>query len=268
MAGTTTAGTGSAAKQAALWARGAREYAELTENLMRAFFQEVLEQLDIGRGVTLLDVGCGSGVAAALAVERGARVSGFDATPELLAFARERAPSADFQQGDMEQLPYPDDAFDVVTGFNSFQYAANPVNALAEARRVTRPGGSVTIATWGRAERVDLAAVLKAFGSLLPPPPPGAPGPFALSQEGALAALVQQVGLQPQREERFVDQWDVPDLDTTLRALLAAGPAAAAINHSGEERTREAVTAAIAPFRTSSGGYHMENEFIYLIASA
>jgi SAM-dependent methyltransferase len=265
-ASTTT--TGSAAKQAALWGRGAQTYAEIAENLMRALFQEVLERANVGPGVILLDVGCGSGVAAALAVERGARVSGFDATPELLDFARKRVPDAEFKQGDMEQLPYPDDCFDVVTGFNSFQYAAHPFNALAEARRVTRPGGAVVMATWGRPERVDLAVVLKAFGSLLPPPPPGAPGPFALSQEGALAALVQQVGLVPQQEHRFVDRWDLPDLDTTLRTLLSAGPAAAAINHSGEERVREAVAAAIAPFRTSGGGYHLNNEFVYLIARA
>jgi SAM-dependent methyltransferase len=268
MADTATTGSGSAARQAALWARGARDYAELTELLMRSFYQEVLEQLQAGLGVRLLDVGCGSGVAAALAVERGAQVSGFDATPELLAFARVRAPTAEFRQGDMEQLPYPDGAFDVVTGFNSFQYAANPINALTEARRVTRPGGAVMVATWGRAEQVDLAAVLKAFGSLLPPPPPGAPGPFALSDQGALASLVQQVGLRPEHEDRFVTQWDLPDLDTTLRALLSAGPAAAAINHSGEERTRAAVTAAIEPFRTRDGGYHLENEFAYLIARA
>jgi ubiquinone/menaquinone biosynthesis C-methylase UbiE len=268
MVDTSISTSGSAQRQAALWGRGARDYAERTERLMLAFFEEVLEQLGVGPGVSLLDVGCGSGVAAALAVERGASVSGLDATPELLAFARERVPSADFQQGEMERLPYPDDAFDVATGFNSFQYAANPVKALTEARRVTRPGGSVMIATWGRAEHVDMAAVIKAFGSLLPPPPPGAPGPFALSQDGALAALVRQAGLQPRHGGSVTNTWDFPDLETMLRTLLSAGPAVAAIEHAGEERVREAVAGALEPFRTSTGGYHLENEFAYLIARA
>jgi SAM-dependent methyltransferase len=265
---TSTPVSGSAQKQATLWGRGAKNYAALAEILLQGFFQEVLQQLGIGPGVALLDIGCGSGVAAAIAAERGARVSGLDATPELLAFARQRVPSADFTQGEMEQLPYSDDTFDVVTGFNSFQYAASPVNALAEARRVTRPDGSVMIATWGRAERVDMAAVIRAFGSVLPPPPPGAPGPFALSEDGALAALVRKAGLQPRHGGSVNSTWDFPDLDTALTTLLSAGPAAAAIEHSGEERVREAVAAALEPFRTPEGGYRLENDFVYLIARA
>lgn len=266
MVDTSTSSTGSAQRQATLWARGARDWAEHAEGLMHNFFREVLQQLDVGPGVTLLDVGCGSGVAVALAAERGARVSGFDATPELLAFAQERVPAADFQQGDMEQLPYPDDTFDVVTGFNSFQYAANPLNALKEARRVTPPGGSVMIATWGQPERVDMAAIMRAVASLLPPPPPGAPGPFALSEEGALAGLVRRSGLQPRQGGAHIDKWDFPDLETALRTILSAGVMTPALEQAGEERVREAVATAIAPFRTGSGGYYLENEFTYLIA--
>jgi SAM-dependent methyltransferase len=261
-----TSSTGSAQMQAILWGARARDWADFAEGLSRELFEAVFDRLAFGPGTKLLDVGCGSGVAAALAVERGARVSGVDATPELLKIARERVPAGEFQQGDMEQLPYLDDTFDVVTGFNAFQYAANPSDALAEARRVTRPEGSVAVATWGRAEYVDMAVVLKALASLLPPPPPGAPGPFALSEEGALAALVRQVGLDPHADGVVTCRWDFPDLDTTLRTVLSAGPAARVIAHAGEERTREAVAAAITTFRTSTGGYHLESEFIYLIA--
>jgi ubiquinone/menaquinone biosynthesis C-methylase UbiE len=50
----------------------------------------------------------------------------------------------------MEELPYADASFDVVTGFSSFQFAENPVNALREARRVVKPGGYVAMVAWGR----------------------------------------------------------------------------------------------------------------------
>lgn len=260
---------GSAQRQASLWGRRAQDYAEMTEPLMHGFFSEVLDELDVGPGVTLLDIGCGSGVAAAIAAGHGAIVTGLDATPELLEIARERVPGADFWTGDMEQLPYPDDTFDIVTGFNSFQYAASPVNALTEARRVTRPGGLVMIATWGCAENVDMAAVIRVFGSLMPPPPPSAPGPFALSEDGALTALVRQAGLQPRHGGRIIESWKLStDLNIALRTILSAGPAAAAIEHSGEERVREAITDVLAQFRTNSGAYHLENEFVYLIARA
>lgn len=45
----------------------------------------------------------------------------------------------------MEELPFANKVFDVVTGFNAFQYAADPVAALAEARRVTKPGGTIVV---------------------------------------------------------------------------------------------------------------------------
>jgi hypothetical protein len=122
------------------------------------------------------------------------------------------------------------------------------------------------IATWGRAEHVDMTAVLQTLGAFMPPQPPGTPGPFALSQDGALANLVRQAGLQPRYGDNVISQWNLPDLETALRALMSAGPVTAAIERAGEEQVRAAVAETIEPFRTSSGGYQLENEFIYLIA--
>lgn len=268
MVNTTATLSEPARRQAVLWGRRTTDWAEQSETLMTGLYNEVLDQLDIKPGTRLLDVGCGSGVAAALAVERGAEVSGLDATPEMLAIGRKRAPGADFRHGEMESLPYPDDTFDIVTGFNAFQYAAAPVNALREARRVTRPGGAVMICTWGRPERVDMAPVIRALGSLLPPPPPGAPGPFALSEDGALAALVRQAGLQPRHGGRYVDRWKLPaDVETVLRGLLSSGPASAAIERAGEEAVRAVLTEVLPNYQTDDG-YVFENEFVYLIARA
>jgi SAM-dependent methyltransferase len=84
-----------------------------------------------------------------------------------------------------------------VSGINAFQYATRPEVAAAEAARVVRHGGRVAIATWGRPDDCEAAAHLGALGALLPPPPPGAPGPFALSRPGALASLARAAGLQP-----------------------------------------------------------------------
>lgn len=268
MSGTVAASTGSAGIQAHLWGRGARDWADYTEPLGRALHEAAFDDLGIGPGDRLLDIGCGAGSAAALAAERGATVWGLDATPEMLAIARERVPTGMFQHGDMESLPYGDDTFDIVAGFNSFQYAANPLNALIEARRVCRPGGSVVIATWGRPEHCDSAPVLKAIGSLLPPPPPGAPGPFALSNDGALANLARAAGLEPLRERSVICHWDFPDLDAVLRSVLAAGPSTRVIEVAGRERTREVIAEVHARFREADGHYRMSNEYIYLIARA
>src|ERR671937_2340012 len=168
---------GSAQVQGELWGARARDWAEVQEPAQGGLYGPVLDAAGVGEGTRLLDAGCGSGVAAAIAHERGARVCGIDAALPLVEIARERVPGAVFQAGEIEELPYGDDGFDVVTGFNSFQYAADPVRALREARRVARPGGQIGIAVWGLPEETEALGFLKAMASLLPPPPPGAPGP-------------------------------------------------------------------------------------------
>ena len=80
-------------------------------------------------------------MAALLASDRGAQVSGIDAAESLLTVARERVAAAVFRLGDLQDLPFADGCFDVVTGFNSFQFAADPVAALMEAGRVTKRTG-------------------------------------------------------------------------------------------------------------------------------
>jgi SAM-dependent methyltransferase len=165
----------------------------------------------------------------------------------------------------MEALPHADGAFDVVTGFNAFQYAASPVNALREARRIAKAGGVIIIAVWGLPESCDAAGHLKALGLLMPPSPPGAPGPFALSDETKLKTLAGEAGLAPGEVVDVSCPWVYPDLATALRGMLSAGPAERAIRASSFERAREAVTAAIEAYRTASGGYHLNNTFRYLV---
>ena len=265
---TSDAIAGSAAVQGELWGARARDWAEVQEPAQRELYPPVFDAAGVGEGTSLLDAGCGSGVAAAIAHERGAKVSGIDAALPFVEIARQRVPGADFRVGELEALPYEDDSFDVVTGFASFQYTADPVHALQEARRVTRPGGTVAILTWGQPERCQAAAIIRALGSLLPPPPPGTPGPFALSAPGALENLVDRAGLTTSGAAEFTTRWEYPDRETALRGHLASGPAAKAIKEAGEERVTAALGDAIAPFRTAAGGYALENSWRYLLATA
>ena len=195
-------------------------------------------------------------------------VSGVDASATFIDIARERLPGRNFRVGEMETLPHADRSFDVVTGFNAFQYAASPLNALREARRVAQPDGVVVIATWGLPEDCEAAGHLKALGALMPPAPPGAPGPFALSDETKLKALASEAGLTPIEVVDVDCPWIYPNLNIALRAMLSAGPAERAIQNSGMERAREAVTISIAPYLKPSGEYQLNNKFRYLIARA
>ena len=259
---------GSAEVQGKLWGPGARDWAELNEPCCTPFYEAVFDAIAVGPGMVMLDAGCGGGFALQLAAKRGATVTGFDACAPLLDIARERVPAADIRQGDLESLPFAEHTFDAITAFNSVQYAADPVAALRELRRVAKPGAPVGIVTWGAPERCESRVILAAIGGLLPPPPPGAEGPFALSVPGKLEELAEAAGLVPEQADEVPTPLIYPDLDTAVRTQLSSGPARLAIEHAGEPSTRKALAAAFAGSRQPDGSYRQDNSFRYLIARA
>ncbi len=257
---------GTAQVQGSLWGTRARDYAEIVEPFARPLYEAVFEAAGVEVGTRVLDVGCGPGLAAQLAAKRGAHVAGLDAAEASLSIARERTPEGYFRVGEMEDLPWVDNTFDVVTGFNAFQYATDVVNALREARRVAMPGGRVAMAVLGRQQDCDIAALMPALGKFLPPPPPGAPGPFALSAPGRVEALLEQAGLSPLTSGEVDCPFEFPDLETAVHGNMSTGPAAVAIRQAGVEAVQQAIAEALAPFRTSEGGYRMRNRMRYVIA--
>jgi SAM-dependent methyltransferase len=259
---------GSAAIQGPLWGAAARDWARLAEPAARPFYEAVFDAIGVGPGLALLDAGCGAGYALSLASTRGATVTGLDASAGLLEVARERVGDADLHEGDLEALPFADDSFDAVTAFNSVQFAADPLAAVRELGRVARTGAAVAIVTWGAPERCDSRVVIAAIGGLLPAPPPGAPGAFALSEPGRLEELVEAAGLRPERSAEVPTPFTYPDLETAVRTQLSSGPARRAIEHAGEHATREALSAAFAEHRQSDGSYRQDNVFRYLVARA
>lgn len=251
-----------------LWGARARDWADIQEGQCRPVYETVFDRAPLTVGARYLDAGCGAGLAAQIAAQRGARVTGLDAAENLLAIARSRLPNGDFRTGELEEFPFADGTFELVTGFNSFQYAGNPAVALAQAKRVTKPGGNVVVMTWGAPEGMQAASLVATLRPLLPPPPPGAPGPFALSDEVALRAFVAGAGLEPVELFDVAAPWHYPDLSTGLRGLASAGVAVRAIEHSGEEAVNRAHAAALAPFRQADGSYRIGATFRCLLARA
>ena len=150
MTGWRTAGPLSPAVQVqqGLWGSDPDGWAQFAEPHNEPLFTAILDATGTGPGTRLLDLGCGTGLLLTLAQARGATVTGLDVTPGLLQIARDRLPTAELWQADIASLPFGDAGFDVVTGVNAFQFAADPPAALAEAGRVVRPGGLVAVGTF------------------------------------------------------------------------------------------------------------------------
>ncbi len=250
-----------------LWGARARDWAEIQEGQCRAVYLAAFDRAGLGPTTTYLDVGCGAGMAAQIAVERGAKVAGLDASPPLLAIARERVRSAEFHVGELENLPFPDNTFDLVTGFNSFQYAGNPTIALNEAKRVAKPGAQVLITTWGEPAGMQAAALVAALRPLMLSPP-GAPGPFAMSDESALRAFAAAAGLEPVKILDVASPWRYESLEVALRGLRSSGVAARAVANSSEESVDAAHEAALQPFRSADGSFVIQASFRCLLARA
>jgi SAM-dependent methyltransferase len=259
--------TGSAHRWGPLWGARPADWA-LSEDRQLPTYETALERTGLEPGWRVLDIGCGAGAFLRLVAERGGEPHGIDASDALIEFARGRLPDADLRVGDMEDLPWERETFDLVTGFNSFFFANDMVAALREAGRVAKPGAPIVIQVWGAHERCDLEAMKQLARPFLPPRPAGAPPDPDLSQPGALQELAARAGLTPESE--FEASWvlEYPDAETLGRALVAVAGLAILAGPEREQELRTAIVDGLAPYRTPDGSYRLSNEFHYLIASA
>lgn len=173
-----------------IWASGS--YATVAERLIEDVPpRHLLERVEIKPGMPVLDVATGTGNVALRAAELGARVTGLDLTPELLARARERATDAgveiDWVEGDAEDLPFEDGSFDCVLSTFGVQFAPRHQVVASELVRVTRPGGTIGLVNW--TPQGHLGRVLKAVGSRMPKPPEFASPPPLWGEEEHLRGL-------------------------------------------------------------------------------
>jgi SAM-dependent methyltransferase len=277
MADSATTQDGSAATMAVMWGERARDWAEVMEGPNGwgiPVYERILERMPIDGSTRLLDVGCGAGRFCRIARDRGATVTGLDATSEFIEIAKERTPDGEFAVGEMEHLPWPEHSFDVVTGFHSFFLAADMVAALREPRRVARPGGTVALTVWGRPERCDSTGLFAAMRQLVEGEAPAvqesapkAPGRPALHEEEVMLGIAREAGLQPTELAylRYVEEY--ADIETMARGMLAAPPGRAASRATSAQAVRAVLREAVQPRVSDTGTVRLREEVRYLITT-
>ncbi|HEU0335836.1 MAG TPA: class I SAM-dependent methyltransferase [Gaiellaceae bacterium] len=246
------------------WERRRAEIEEVTAPLRAWLVRELAAQ----PGETVLELAAGAGdtgfEVAAIVGERG-RLLSTDFSPAMLEVARRRGAelgleNVDFRVIDAERIELEDDCVDGVVCRFGFMLMSDPAAALAETRRVLRPGGRLVLAVWGPPERNPFFAVagraLVERGHL-PAPVPGAPGVFSLGDEQRLRALVEGAGFAAVRTEGIPVGFAVPSIEEYLAtAADTAGPIALVLRAlpTGErDQLAGELERAFAPFRADDG---------------
>lgn len=251
--------------QGKLWSTAPGDWAKYLEPTFIPMYRSVLTRLDLDEEKMVLDAGCGSGLFLSMVVSTGATIHGIDAAPGLLAISKKRLPGATLLIEDLESIPFVSETFDVVTGFNSFQYAGSFQNAIVEARRVAKKRGKIVIGIWGKEEDCDVSRIFKAVSSLLPPPRQATPGPFALSENGKMEAICKSAGLNVLSKHTVACPWQFTGIKELHHAFMCTAPCVQAASVAGEQKVKRAITKNAEPFSLADGVYYMRNQFTFFI---
>ena len=230
------------AKLRAAWMDG--DYAAFSA-YMKPGATKILAGWRIERGVRLLDVACGAGQTAIPAAKTGARVTGVDIASNLIEAARKQAASeglhVQFDEGDAENLPYPDSAFDVVISLIGAMFAPHPEKVASELARVCRSGGRLYMANWTPDGMVG--QMFKIVAKHVPPPR-GMESPVLWGDEATVRNRLSAGFTDIKFVRKYYPSWSYPfDVRGVVEYFRTVyGPvkrAFGSLDHAGQQPLRE-----------------------------
>ncbi|MGH2945624.1 MAG: class I SAM-dependent methyltransferase [Solirubrobacteraceae bacterium] len=232
-------------------------------------------------GDTVLELAAGvgdTGFEAAGMLGAEGRLISSDISPAMLEAARRRGAElgvehVDYRVIDAERIPVATDSVDGVLCRFGYMLMADPAAALAETRRVLRPGGRLALAVWGAPERNPFFAVVgKALVERghVPPPEPQQPGIFSLADERRTRALLEHAGFAEVRASEVPVSAVFADVGEYLDIVAdTAGPIAMALRGIPEDERKAIRTMLEQPFSpfARAGGYELPGAALVAAAS-
>jgi SAM-dependent methyltransferase len=223
----------------------------------------LVDKLEVGEGDRVLEIAAGPGDTGFLAAPRlGAtgRLVSTDISPAMVEVARRRAQelgitNAQFETTDAQAMQFPAASFDAAICRWGYMLMPDPGAALAETRRVLKPGGRLTLACFTTAPENPWASIpsrLMVEQGHVAPPAPGTPGILALADRSRLESAVRDGGFTNVSVDTVSFAWRFPDLAaywSFLVDLTALGPAISRIPDAARDRFRDALAPRLAPFR-------------------
>jgi SAM-dependent methyltransferase len=250
-------------------------------DVSHAVGEQMVSKLDPQPGQTVLEVAAGTGetgFAAAARLGDDGRLISTDFSAPMVGAARRRADELELsnvecQVMDAEHMSLADDSVDGVLCRWGYMLMADPEAALAETRRVLRPGGRLCLSVWGPADDNQWAVLPRralSAGGHLPAAKPGDPGIFAMSSEERIRELVIGAGFETIEIEPVEVEYRFDDFDDYWNFLdeLAGGIALVLERLSADElaRVRTMTEEEAQPF-LSNGGYVMSGVALNAVAS-
>jgi SAM-dependent methyltransferase len=241
----------------------------------------LIRELAPQSGQTILELAAGpgdTGFAAAPLIGEEGRLISTDFSPEMVEVGRRRGvelglTNVDHLQMDAENLELEDHSVDGVICRFAYMLMADPAAALAETRRVLRPGGRLVLAVWRGPERnpwVAIAGRVLVARGLAPPPDPEAPGMFTMAADERVRALLGAAGFTEIRIDDVPIVFLADDVDDYVTAVRETGGMFARAWEAASEDERlgikEELAEAFVPFE-ADGGYELPGLALVAVAS-
>jgi len=255
-------------------AKGWHDWQELIVSATAGVSRRLVEIAGIQAGDRVLDVAAGSGepaLTAAQVVGPQGEIVATDISPEMLAYARERAAAAgidnvEFIEADASSLDFRPESFDAALSRWGIIFEPEAEAAAGRIRRFLKPGGRMAISSWGPPERVPMLAVpMRTVMTRLnvSPPPPGTPGPLSRPTSEAIAGILEGGGFSDIRVEQLEleFEWDSPEEFARFAREIAPPITALLANHPADvrEATWAAVVEAVRPHTDANGRLQLAN---------